>query len=635
MAKKQTTKTFSIQGFDAAAYKQTEAYVQAIDSFYQKAVLEFAQIATKLNIDPEKPFAFSDYPGTSAAVQKIVNELAAKMQAVIKNGSRKQWLYACQKNDEFIATILDTTKISKKTLEKYQNRNLEALDSFQKRKINGLDLSQRVWKYTDQLKGSMELGIDVAIGEGTSAAKLSKELRKYLVDPDNLFRRVRDKRGNLVLSKRAAAFKPGQGTYRSSYKNAMRLTRSEINMAYKVSDQLRWQQLDFVVGYEIKLSNNHTLNGEPFVDICDRLVGKYPKNFKFKGWHPQCRCLVVPILQDPDEFDNDELNDLKSALNGKEYPKFASRQTIADVPDSFKGWIKENAERAKNWASQPYFIRDNFKGGTIEGGLNFASKPIQVVKPTIQAPEPKLKEVKEPVPNRIPTEFSEGSEYIKGTKIKFNNDFFSLLDPARQVKVRFVNSDQSYHQAGTVQIGKGQRASMSDWYKERVVYHEYGHAIDFQRNLRFKEDIRNLMDTHKSLLKKKETYTRIEKRYSYDEGRWINNKVSTEMPKIAKISMRLDAIFGKVRSMSPDVFTKRGIRKHDVIEAIAATQDTIMSLNPNYGWGHTKSYFKHPGMKEAEFLAHAFENAFGGNPVMKKYLPELYEEMIKYIRSLK
>lgn len=385
MAKKQQkTKTFSIQGFDANAYKQTEAYVQAIDSFYQKAVQEFAQLASRLNVDPEKPFAFSDYPGTSAAVQKIVNELAAKMQAVIKNGSRKQWLYACQKNDEFLAAILDTTKIPKKRLEKYQNRNLEALDSFQKRKINGLDLSQRVWNYSNQLKGSMELGIDVALGEGKSAAELSKDLRKYLIDPDNLFRRVRDKRGNLVLSKRAAAFKPGQGTYRSSYKNAMRLTRSEINMAYKVSDQLRWKQLDFVVGYEVKLSNNHTLNGEPFVDICDKLVGKYPKNFVFKGWHPQCRCLVVPILQDPDEFDNDELNELKSALNGKEYPKFASRNTITDVPDNFKEWIKENAERSKNWASQPYFIRDNFKGGIIDGGLAFDTMTIQ--KPTIKQP---------------------------------------------------------------------------------------------------------------------------------------------------------------------------------------------------------------------------------------------------------
>lgn len=374
MAKQPKKEGFSIKGFDAQAYKQTEAYVQAIDALYNQAIMEFAQIATQAKITQDKPFAFKDYPATQAKVQQIVNGLAAKMQAVINKGSRNQWLYACKKNDEFIASILNTSKINPKKLQKMQDRNLEALKTFQGRKVNGMDLSQRVWKYTGQLKTTMELGIDVAIGNGASAAALSRELRKYLKEPDNLFRKVKDKHGNLVLSKAAKALHPGQGVYRSSYKNAMRLTRSEINLAYKEADQLRWQQLDFVVGYEIKLSNNHTLNGEPFVDICDKLAGRYPKSFRFKGWHPQCRCLVVPILQDREEFNDDELADLKSALNGKEYQKYASKNTVTDVPDSFKEWIQENAERSRNWASQPYFIKENFKGGTIDGGLNFMSK---------------------------------------------------------------------------------------------------------------------------------------------------------------------------------------------------------------------------------------------------------------------
>lgn len=378
MAKQPKKEGFSIKGFDAQAYKQTEAYVQAIDALYSQAIMEFAQIATQAKITQDKPFAFKDYPSTQAKVQQIVNALAAKMQAVITKGSREQWLYACKKNDDFIASILNTSKISKAKLDKMQDRNLEALKTFQGRKVNGMDLSQRVWKYTGQLKTTMELGIDVAIGKGTSAAQLSRELRKYLKEPDNLFRKVKDKHGNLVLSKAAKALHPGQGVYRSSYKNAMRLTRSEINLAYKEADQLRWQQLDFVVGYEIKLSNNHTLNGEPFVDICDKLAGKYPKSFKFKGWHPQCRCLVVPILQSREEFNDDEFADLKAALNGKEYKKYASKNTVTDVPDSFKEWIHENAERSRNWASQPYFIKDNFKGGTIDGGLDLQQAVLNV-----------------------------------------------------------------------------------------------------------------------------------------------------------------------------------------------------------------------------------------------------------------
>jgi hypothetical protein len=43
---------------------------------------------------------------------------------------------------------------------------------------------------------------------------------------------------------------------------------------------------------------------------------------------------------------------------------------IKDVPDDFNNWVVENTERAKGWKSQPYFIRDNFKGGDIAKGLN-------------------------------------------------------------------------------------------------------------------------------------------------------------------------------------------------------------------------------------------------------------------------
>lgn len=373
---------FSLQGFDVAHYRQTEGYVQAIDALYNQAVTEFSKSTSGIQLNPDKPFSFADYPSTRAKAQQIINEMAVKMKGVIVQGSREQWLYACKKNDEFLSRILNTSAIPKKQLQKYQDRNLDALDTFQTRKVNGLDLSQRVWNYAGQMKTQMELGIDIALGDGRSAHELSKDLRKYLVDPDKLFRRVRDKHGNLVLSKNAAAFHPGQGKYRSSYKNAMRLTRSEINMAYRESDNLRWQQLDFVVGFEVRLSNNHTLNGVPFVDMCDACEGKYPKWFKFVGWHPQCRCHAVPIMEDfySQGRSDDRVNRLKSALNGTEYKKYVSKETITDVPDGFKQWVKNNAERAQGWKSQPYFIRDNFKGGNIAGGMKIATTPAPVFK---------------------------------------------------------------------------------------------------------------------------------------------------------------------------------------------------------------------------------------------------------------
>jgi hypothetical protein len=639
MADKTPKKTgFSLQGFDANHIRQTEGYVQAIDNLYNIAISEFAKVAGGLNFNPDKVFSFADYPQARNAAQQIVKQLAAKMQAVIVKGSREQWLYACKKNDEFLKSILKTTKIKKSVLNKYQDRNMEALDTFQKRKINGLDLSQRVWNYAGQMKTQMELGIDIALGEGKSAQALSKDLKQYLVDPDKLFRRVSDKHGKLVLSKNAKAFHPGQGKYRSSYKNSMRLTRTEINMAYRESDQLRWQQLDFVVGYEVKLSNNHTtlINGvpTPFKDICDELVGKYPKSFVFKGWHPQCRCVSTPILQDRDEFNDDELSELRAALKGSEYKKLESRNKVTDVPDNFKQWVSDNAERSQNWKSQPYFIRENFKGGTIAGGLKFGTQPI-INKP-IQAPkaEPKT----EPAAVKaVPIQFQAGSGYFKDKSQQASNEFFALIDPNKPLSVEVRARGGAHYDPSKklVVIGSADRRAKSQWFAEKILYHEYGHAIDWQRSLRYSPEVKQIMDNARTSLRTREMYTRRVREYSYAEGK-IKTVTKTEsMTKIAIISDKLSNISYRIMRMPESVFTKRGLTKSDVMEAFNSTADAVMSLNSSYGWGHTKSYFSKPGMKEAEFLAHAFENAFGGNPVFKKYLPELYDETVKYIKSLK
>ena len=380
MAKRQKVKAFSFQGFDAAHYKTTTAYTRAVNALFDKATSDIAEVAHRENYNPDKPFDFDDYPKAKAQMQKVVKGLASKMQAVIETGSRRQWLFACHKNDEFIASIIDTTKLTKGRLQKMQDRNLDALQSFQARKVGGMSLADRVWKYTEQYKAQIELGLDVGLGEGRSAAQLSRDLRQNLQDPNRLFRRVRDKRGNLQLSKAAKAFHPGQGVYRSSYKNAMRLTRSEINMAYREADHLRWQQLDFVVGFEV-----HRSNHEPKCkcDLCERLVGKYPKYFKFKGWHPQCLCYATAILMDEDDFDKQELSDLKSALKGTEYRKLSAKNEVTELPDGFKDWVAENETKQANWASTPYFIKDNFIDGLLSKGVKFTPSDFKPAQDTI------------------------------------------------------------------------------------------------------------------------------------------------------------------------------------------------------------------------------------------------------------
>ena len=369
MAKRQKVQRFSIQGWDMRHYRETEAYAQAVQSLYDKATLAITRAAARGKIDPDTPFSFDMYPSVQKEMQRITEQLAERVTVVIETGSKKQWLFACDKNDAFLSSIMDTSKLSKSRLKKMQDRNLDALAAFQGRKVDGMNLSQRVWKYVGQYKDQLENALDVGLGEGRSADELSRDVRQNLRDPNRLFRRVRDKRGNLVLSKRAAAFHPGRGVYRSSYKNAMRLTRSEINMAYRESDWQRWQSLDFVVGFEI-----HRSNHEPLCecDICEKLVGRYPKTFKFKGWHPQCMCYATPILMDEETFDENELGDLKAALRGTTYKHQQAKNAVADVPDGFKAWVKDHTEAQKGWASTPYFIKDNFVDGQLGKGLKIA-----------------------------------------------------------------------------------------------------------------------------------------------------------------------------------------------------------------------------------------------------------------------
>ena len=120
-------------------------------------------------------------------------------------------------------------------------------------------------------------------------------------------------------------------------------------------------KLDFIVGIEIRLSNNHTCRGRdgkphPFYDICDELAGKYPKEFKFTGWHPHCRCIATTILKTEAEMEADD----EAILRGKEpSDPGESENAVTELPDNFTRWVEENQDRIARATSLPYFLRDN------------------------------------------------------------------------------------------------------------------------------------------------------------------------------------------------------------------------------------------------------------------------------------
>ena len=343
-----------INKYDSQHWRNQAAYERQVDAIYRAAAKEAAALGVSIkDFNPDRLFSFSDYPNTRKKIEKLLSDLQTGIMAVIVNGIRSEWTLANQKNDELARQVFgdNVGKLTKEQERRYFSTNGAARDAFIKRKTDGLGLSDRVWKYTNQFKDEIELGLDLGIRSGRSADELSRDLRSYLQHPDKLFRRVRNKHGQLVLSQRARAYHPGRGVYRSSYKNARRLAATETNIAYRTADYERWQQFDFVVGIEIKLSNNH-----PEPDICDDLKGRYPKDFKFTGWHPHCRCHVETVLKTPDEL----IADNRRIIEGGK-PTETSVNTIKDVPQAFTDWVESNRERMAAAKSLPYFIRDNAK----------------------------------------------------------------------------------------------------------------------------------------------------------------------------------------------------------------------------------------------------------------------------------
>lgn len=346
-------------------YARVEKYAKAIQDLFFDVANKSASLVEGLPIPEGEMFKFVNHPEMKYQVDALFSEMAQNMNLVIQTGVRDEWLEALSPSDRLIQKLSERVQILPELLEKYQSRGLEALDAFQTRKIKGMNLSDRVWKYTNQYKGDIEMALDIGLGDRKSASQLSRDIRKYLQKPDDLFRRVRNKHGNLVLSKNAKAYHTGRGVYRSAYKNAMRLTRTELNMAYRTSDYERRKNLDFVVGIEIRRSNR--VYGCP---ICEELKGKYPKDFKFMGWHPQCRCHTISILSSDEEF----IEQQKAIIEGRNV-RISSKNEVKRTPDGFNQWVKDNIERANQSSSKPYWMIQN--RGFVNKAEKITDKPIR------------------------------------------------------------------------------------------------------------------------------------------------------------------------------------------------------------------------------------------------------------------
>lgn len=199
-----------------------------------------------------------------SALNSELRRLENSLTRYLNSQTTAAWGLSHDKTDIIVKDYIKGLALSETAREGLFFRNMDVLKAFQNRVEKGFSVSERIWKTTREMKTQMELYLQSGLATGRSAAQISRDVRGFLQDPDKQFRRVRDpETGKLKPSKPMKNYHPGTGKYRSAYKNAVRLTRTETNMAYRFSDQVRWRQTDFITGYEVVLSAAH-----PEYDIC-------------------------------------------------------------------------------------------------------------------------------------------------------------------------------------------------------------------------------------------------------------------------------------------------------------------------------------------------------------------------------
>lgn len=131
------------------------------------------------------------------------------------------------------------------------------------------------------------------------------------------------------------------------------------NKEYWNSDQQRWKSIDFVLGYEIKISGNNRVKCE----LCRNLAGIYPKNFLWLGWHEGCTCFIVPVMTSEEDF----IRQIKGEKVDYKY--------VNSVPKGFIDWYLDSNINDILPEKRPYFVNTNID--IIEQSIyNIQSNPI-------------------------------------------------------------------------------------------------------------------------------------------------------------------------------------------------------------------------------------------------------------------
>jgi hypothetical protein len=320
-------------------------------------------------------FNFDNFPQLKARLNDIFNDYYQNSLLCYKSGITDGVALAYN-HDEMV--IGGYSVLTDKAIRVARDTAAATFISNRLKTKNGLNLAQIIWNYCQQTKSEFEMAMSNTIADGikkgSSAEEVGKSIRKYLNDPDMMYRRYHTikvqkngKKKDVVTWRRRRIIdgkvrfveepleKVGMGVYRSARKNALRVARTEINAAYHKARNERWQNEPFVIGQYIHVSPQHNID-----DICNDLEGRYPKDYVWISWHPQCICTSDPITiqgEEKKEF-------YKRLMAGEDMSNYVSPFAVLTMPEKYNQYIKDNSEaivKAGMKGKLAWHLQDNTK----------------------------------------------------------------------------------------------------------------------------------------------------------------------------------------------------------------------------------------------------------------------------------
>ena len=326
-------------------------------------------------LEDDALFNFDNFPQLKARLNDIFNDYYQNSLLCYKSGITDGVALAYN-HDEMV--IGGYSVLTDKAIRVARDTAAATFISNRLKTKNGLNLAQTVWNYCQQTKSEFEMAMSNTIADGikkgSSAEEIGKSIRKYLNDPDMMYRRYHTikvqkngKKKDVVTWRRRRIIdgkvrfveepleKVGMGVYRSARKNALRVARTEINAAYHKARNERWQNEPFVIGQYIHVSPQHNID-----DICNDLEGRYPKDYVWISWHPQCICTSDPITiqgEEKKEF-------YKRLMAGEDMSNYVSPFAVLTMPEKYNQYIKDNSEaivKAGMKGKLAWHLQDNTK----------------------------------------------------------------------------------------------------------------------------------------------------------------------------------------------------------------------------------------------------------------------------------